>query len=154
MYVTETPPGAGIFQGLPAYEGQAMVQMSCSPGTCHTDGVTGAGRRGVPLGYDFSLPLASPEVLAESQARILDHADLVYGLVESGDMPPFGPGAEGAFDGAVGYSYANGDRVPAIDSIEGLERFRNWIACGAPVVENIEGTGTVGDIVPALTIME
>ena len=145
--------------GLPAYEGQAMVEASCgSSAFCHAADASGASRFGAPAGLNFDMTLVDPsfgaegpqrERLAAGLADMQDRAVEAYDLVESGEMPPFGEDTEGLFDGAPRFFHADGTRVHPIDSVDGLARFRNWLACDAPVVEGTTGSGTVGDIVPA-----
>ena len=144
--------------GFPAYEGQAQVQVSCGNGAfCHAEGASGDARRGAPVSLDFDLSLASVDGdpattrvdrLERNRAELLDMAHEAFCLVEAGEMPPFGEAVVGIFDNVPRYSHADGRRVPPIDSIEGLERYRNWLACDVPVVERTEGASRVGDTVP------
>lgn len=144
--------------GFPAYEGQAMTQVSCGNGAfCHSEGALGAERRGAPAGLDFDVALATfgDSPAEESTARLgrdrdtlLRHAGTAYCLVESGDMPPFGDATADVFEFNPRYFREDGSRVPSIDSVTGIRRFQNWLACDAPIVERVSGTGTVGDVVP------
>lgn len=144
--------------GIPAYEGQAQVQVSCGNGAfCHSSGATGESRRGSPAGLDFDVAIAtvgsapaemSVARLGRDRDRIVDHAHDAYGQVESGLMPPFGEATRGVFEGVPRYVREDGTRLPPIDSVEGIARYRNWLACDAPVVERTEGTASVGEVVP------
>ena len=144
-------------EGLPAYEGQALIQVSCGSGAfCHSAQATGASRYGAPAELDFDVAIVATEAdlarLERGVANVRDYREDILDLVEDGEMPPWGeatlivhrnvPRYRGvAEDGTV-------TRLPYIDSFEGLEILRNWLACDAPVVERTEGTGTVGDVVP------
>lgn len=147
-------------EGLPAYEGQALVQVSCGNGSfCHAARARGEARYGAPAGLDFDVALAgaseaSVARLANGKRNVEEWAQEIYGEVERGTMPPWGEATlvphanlprfrRVAADGTV-------ERLPHVDSFEGLGILKNWLACGAPVVERTEGTTTVGDVVPAL----
>mgnify|MGYP004357059801 CR=1 FL=1 len=146
-------------EGLPAYEGQAMVRLSCgSSAFCHAATAEGVGRFGAPAGLDFDMTPVDPgfgalepqrERLDAGRQAILDHIDAAYLLVESGEMPPFGEQTLGLFDRVPRYTDDAGERIPPIDSVEGIARYRNWLACDAPVVEATSGSPTFGDVVPA-----
>lgn len=133
--------------GLPAFEGQALMIQSCgSGGFCHSEGIEAAERHGAPAGMELDLRLASqsPDVeeealarLGRAQANAYFHRELIYAAVESGAMPPdvtdvpLGrPEYQRVPDGA-----REGPALPPIDSPEGLRILRNWLACEAPVVE-------------------
>jgi hypothetical protein len=148
--------------GVPAYAGQALVRGSCGNGSfCHSAGAVGANRFGAPVDLDFDMLVvsstdASPtqtERLRHGIARVRDDADGLYSEVESGRMPPFGDATLTAHAGVPRYFFGDGERLVPIDRLEGLETFRNWLACGAPVVERTTprpaGVDPVGDIVAA-----
>lgn len=149
-------------EGFPAYEGQALVHASCGSGAfCHSAEARGLARVGAPAGLDFDMAIASvgtagdPAALARlsrGHANVIEWRDDIHDEVEAGTMPPWGeatliPHANVpryrriATDGSV-------TRLPHVDSIEGVDVLRNWLACGAPIVERTEGTGTIGDVVP------
>lgn len=157
--------------GVPAYEGQAMVATTCGNASfCHSSAAEGELRYGASLGLDFDVQIASTrtamsdlerELEAASTARLRSaqdnvraYAEHIYREVESGRMPPFGAATTDTLTGLPRYADAEGRRVPPVDSYEGLEVLRNWLACDAPVVERTtprpEGGATVGDIVPRL----
>ncbi|MDH3727564.1 MAG: hypothetical protein OER77_08545 [Myxococcales bacterium] len=51
-----------VTDGLPMYEGQALVQSSCGDGgSCHSPAAEGSERIGVPAGLDFDVSLACNE---------------------------------------------------------------------------------------------
>jgi hypothetical protein len=136
--------------GVPAFAGQALVIEGCGSGRfCHAPGVVGEDRYGAPFGMDFDLAVASTsselglaasERLRQSQLTVLRHRALIWQQVERGAMPPSGVGAR-----VVGMSEAHHDRIgedrrtfhplPGLDTIEGREIVRNWLACRVPVVE-------------------
>lgn len=48
-----------VADGLPMYEGQALVQSTCGNGTfCHSPAAVGSDRIGVPAGLNFDVALA------------------------------------------------------------------------------------------------
>jgi len=144
--------------GLPAYEGQSQLAVSCGNGSfCHSRAARGDDRFGAPAGLDFDVQLASADAsagdlerLAAAISEVRDHRESIYLEVRTGRMPPFGEATLVAHAGVPRFADAEGTRVPFVDSFEGLAVLRNWLACGAPVVERTEGSGTVGDVVPPL----
>lgn len=163
--------------GLPMYEGQAIIQSSCGDGQfCHATGAEGENRRGVPKGYDFDVFLADVacdpdldlgcnneelkvceegdtsdfctelERLDDNRARCANEGGLMIAEIRRGYMPP----------GAAGDAVRNnttwlqgprannptsagpGTALPGIDSSDGQEIVRNWLACQAPVVGRTE----------------
>ena len=139
--------------GSPAYAGQALLITSCGGGSfCHSEGATGAARFGVPLGLDFDPELADQVAdpvhgaarLRRAQLRIFEYRDQIWTAVLDGSMPP--PGALGTrvrqapyvtFDAADARTDA-----PTLDTDAGRETLRNWLACGAPVIERTGGLGS------------
>lgn len=150
-------------EGLPAYEGQALVQVSCGNGAfCHSEQATGAARFGAPEEVDFDVALAAASDapaeaavarLGHGQATASEWAEELYDRVESGEMPPFGEATLAAHANVPRFRRVAEDgaqsRLPHVDSFEGLAVLKNWLACGAPVVERTAGTAEVGDVVPA-----
>lgn len=145
--------------GVPAYEGQALLQSSCGNGSfCHSAGVTGENRLGAPHGLDFDMALASlgagvneagTRRLRSGQQNVSDWRHEIYDSVESGAMPPFGEATLTAHAGVPRWRRLDGSGLPGVDTIEGLDILQNWLACGAPVVERTEGMSTgIGDVVP------
>jgi hypothetical protein len=159
--------------GSPAYAGQALVIQSCGAGLyCHTNGIADAvDHFGAPEGLGFDLRVASSsselddeatQRLVADQQRITSEARLVWGAVSSGRMPPGGAAWDEYRDGIGRVDGAAWDRfeddgvtfepLPGIDTPEGLEVFRNWLAAGAPFVERTQPssptTDPQGDIVP------
>jgi len=153
-------------EGLPAYEGQALVQVSCGNGAfCHSARATGEARFGAPGDVDFDMNLAAAgdaaaeaavERLRAGQADVRDRREEVYCTVEDGTMPPWGDATVTVHAMSPRFARVSDDgtttRLPHIDSFEGLDILRNWLACDAPVVERTEGTATVGDVVPARSV--
>lgn len=126
--------------GYPAYEAQAMVQVSCGNGQlCHASDVRPEERAGAPSGLSFDmtgsrtpndrlLDIAAIERLESGRASLLAHGSSSLGQVQAGLMPP-------RVDGEVQIAAGQYPGLPRIDSDEGQAVFRNWLACGAPVVE-------------------
>lgn len=138
--------------GLPAYAGQALVQSSCGDGSfCHAEAALGSERYGAPGGLDFDLALAETaeevERLRRGQRQVYRWRRQVLAEVTSGDMPP---GEAGRLVARVGV-YAD---LPPLAGPEGIETLRNWLACGAPVVERTSpyppGVEPVGAVIAAL----
>jgi hypothetical protein len=147
--------------GLPAYEGQALMITSCGGASyCHTQTPTSSTvpRYGAPADLDFD-PLivdGAPDE-QEAQARLLAavgaihrHRDAVYASVVSGVMPPRGRPpvpdlreAAAAYRTYAGASDMTGTPLPAIQTTEGEEILRNWLACGSPVVERTSEPATI-----------
>ncbi len=146
-------------QGTPAFAGQAMVIRSCGAGGhCHSEDVGDdlRERYGAPAGLNFDLRLASTTYESDEEPRLrlcrndrnLRHnPGLAWYQVSSGHMPPpLGSAARDRYEDAVQsivyQRYADdgtpGDMLPLIDTPEGQEIFRNWLACGAPVVERTQ----------------
>lgn len=157
--VTEegTPiPGPAAFDlafretdGLPMYEGQALVQTSCGQGLfCHTPAAEGAARFGVPAGLNFDVDLACPEPseaveCADSLQRLTDNRNKLRTWsgpsiqeIRAGTMPPGAAGRQ-VRDTRV-WLRADGTPLPEIDTSEGRDVVRNWLACAAPVVGRTE----------------
>jgi hypothetical protein len=140
--------------GFPSYGGQALLDRSCAGGVCHTSGIAAEQRFGVPAGLDFDVGIAvgdTPEEQAASLARLRRARRLVWNwradlwkAVHRGFMPPEGDAATAEWRDADGFP------LPEIRYYEGQQLLRNWLACGAPVVESTNGpaSGDVGDVVP------
>lgn len=151
--------------GEPAYAGQALTYASCAGGAfCHSSTTTGVSRYGAPAGLDFDVKTActglSGEDCGAETLRLVnavhdseDWADDMLDEVEAGTMPPRGELTDMVLTSLKSfwvYERADGSALPAIDSSEGKEIFRNWLACGAPVVERTsDGPTRIGDVVPA-----
>ncbi|MEM9188397.1 MAG: hypothetical protein AAGF12_04445 [Myxococcota bacterium] len=154
--------------GIPYYAGQAQMRASCGNGAfCHSVGATGANRLGAPAELDFDMTVATTVVddpavdetarLRNGVERVRDWAGPIYRFVEGDTMPPFGESTITAHAGVSRYRFENGERMPQPDTIEGLEILRNWLSCGAPVVERTTprpaGSEPVGDVVEARVTM-
>lgn len=144
--------------GRSAYEGQALMIASCAGGErgglCHGANADAMSRNGVPAGLEFDVRLASTtsaiepaEVARLRRGRylVVQHARGILHTLDLGTMPPPGAG-----ELAAPYlRYEDGAELPAIDSAEGREILRNWLACGAPVAER---TSPRSDGVPAVVL--
>lgn len=154
--------------GFPAYEGQALMQVSCgNGGFCHSAGASGANRFGAPAALDFDMQLASTgsalnpagrTALALGRKHTRGWRDEVYHLVSEGEMPPTGPAGAKARQSVSEYRVntaedgSGGQVLAKIEAAASKKILKNWLACGAPVVERTEpssvGTAApVGDIV-------
>lgn len=119
--------------GLVATKGQALAHDSCGNGVfCHSSVARGSARHGAPAGMDFDM-LPAPRGLG----GMLHHVETAWSLVESDDMPPRGDTllvlANGDWSVDV-ERHADAPRLPSLASEAGKGAFRNWLACGAPVV--------------------
>lgn len=141
-------PDDRITNGLPLFEGQALVAMNCaSGGFCHTADASAENRRGAPAGLDFNVLTACDERglnsvcrdedierLRVDQRKTHNHRHSIFAQVRDGDMPPGARGRE-VVDGAPRVFRDDGTPLPAIDSSEGRRILQNWLSCGSPVVE-------------------
>jgi len=132
--------------GLPAYEGQALLLQSCGYGSfCHGADLPPENRRGVPDGLSFDVNLAASDGtvdearvarLRRARFRVVQEAVPILTAIDDGSMPPPpGPAVDDVLAGAPRYADLDGEPLPSIDSAAGREIVRNWLACGAPVVE-------------------
>lgn len=145
--------------GFPAYAGQALMQQSCGNGSfCHSSGIAGDNRVGVPHGLDFDMVGSRDEDaidedalerLARGREMSFEWRDEIFGSVRTGFMPPGPAGFSVVMD--LGYRFGDGTALPSIESAEGQEILRNWLACGPPVVGSVipfpEEVDEVGDVV-------
>jgi len=141
------------------YGGQAIMNRACATG-CHASGASGADRRGVPAGLDFDLlpidegeaagtrkvgtativKLKSSQIegLRARQKKIVEHRSLIWQQVQDGLMPP-----TGMFDAVMNNIIASSEKAPCTEGkpysklpvAQTREVLRNWLACGAPLVE-------------------
>jgi len=141
------------------YAGQAIVNKSCTSG-CHNSTVTGENRRGAPAGLDFDvvpvsedkakgkkkssdtivkLSTAQLDGLRKRQKVIYENRDSIWQQVREGLMPPDGMFAmfsslKGIFATKDGEPCEQGKQYS--DLGDQKETLRNWLACGAPIVES------------------
>jgi len=147
--------------GQPLFEGQALLAASCGNGVyCHAARATGGLRHGVPGGFDLDVGVAcdarAPSVACDSANGLrLQHGrdnawvfrTEILEAVRDGSMPPDEVGAEVRRQ-APGFVRADGSALPGLDTAEGREILRNWLACRAPVIERAEDVAApraVGD---------
>jgi hypothetical protein len=158
--------------GLPMYEGQALVQSTCGDGAfCHAPAAVGGDRIGVPAGLNFDVDLACTDVaddpscaqpidsceggqtdtsycerlrgLQNNRNQVNNWAEGMIQEIRSGTMPP-GEAGQRVRNNARWIRTPDPDRpersaeLPSIDSSEGQEIVRNWLACQAPVVARTE----------------
>lgn len=150
--------------GTVMYGGQAIINKSCAGGRCHTSSATGDLRSGAPLGLDFDLvPVAESEAEGETrnkngetvvaltshqrsglqtrQQRIFDLRHRIWDQIRWGMMPP--PGSQFSVFLELKSIFETEDQAPcekgkaysSLRSTRGQEVLRNWLACGAPIVE-------------------
>jgi len=152
--------------GLPMYEGQALVQSTCGNGQlCHSPAAVGADRVGVPAGLNFDVALAcTGEVqdptcarplpscadgqndsdycqrlrrLQSNDDQIINWAEGMIQQIRAGAMPPGRAGRDAAAP-QQWTRKSDGTVLPSIDSSDGQEIVRNWLACEAPVIARTE----------------
>lgn len=135
--------------GRAMYAGQAMITGSCAGGGnfCHSS--TALDRYGVPAGLDFdAFPLRVAantnddeglRALVRAQATIHRNRSAIWGTVVNGSMPPGGAGDTVEihnYGWVTDPSNLDSDQPMAdLDTLEGREILRNWLACGSPVIE-------------------
>ncbi len=152
--------------GLPMYEGQALVQSTCGNGQfCHSPAAEGADRIGVPAGLNFDVALACTDAsqdptctqpiascdggqtntpycdrltgLHNNQNQVNNWADGMIQEIRAGAMPP-GEAGTSVRDPIPWVSKSDGNFLPSIESSEGQDIVRNWLACQAPVIARTE----------------
>lgn len=131
--------------GTAAYEGQALLIQSCGYGSfCHGAELPPENRRGVPEGLTFDVQLAAADGtvddarvarLRRGRFRVVQEAQAILRAIDDGTMPPAGDAVADVAAGAPRYASRDGEPLPAIESAQGREIVRAWLACGAPVVE-------------------
>lgn len=130
-----------------------MLITSCGGNSyCHTQTPTSpmVARFGAPADLVFDpLPVdgaADEDAALRRLVRAVGvthrHRNAVYASVVGGSMPPVGRPpvpdlreAAAAYRTYAGTSDATGTPLPGIQTPTGAEILRNWLACGAPVVE-------------------
>jgi hypothetical protein len=133
--------------GLVATKGQALVHDSCGNGAfCHSSAATGDARHGAPAGMNFDM-LPAPTGWPE----LMDRRDAAWSLIDSGQMPPGKAGAE--VQGDNGWTFAvnadaNSEKLEPISTDQGKAAVRNWLACGAPLVNETKQPAWVKPVAP------
>ena len=139
--------------GLPMYEGQALLAISCSDGACHGTTIRGDDRRGAPVGldYDVQLTTGGNERLLATTGNVRRDATDIFEELDCESMPPSGRSLMQARENAEQWVRADGAPLPPIDSSAARAIVQNWLACDAPIVERTEerpvGEVPVGDII-------
>jgi len=138
--------------GLPAYAGQALMITTCGGGAfCHSEDAASFSRYGAPIDLNFDPQLADqvPDPvhgaarLRRAQVLTFEMRDAIFDEVVDRHMPPRGVGGGTrqapyvTFDGV-----GNRTDMPGLDTATGRVTLRNWLACGAPVIERIGGLGS------------
>ena len=155
-----------LTDGLPMYEGQALVQSTCGDGSfCHAPAAVGADRIGVPAGLNFDVDLACTDQsqdatctqpidscaggqsdtayckrltgLHNNQNQINTWAEGMIQEMRAGAMPP-GEAGRSVRNNTPWLRKSDGSELPPIDSAEAQEIVRNWLACQAPVIARTE----------------
>jgi len=118
-----------------------MIASCGGANLCHGADAVGERRRGVPVGLELDVRLASTTSEADDAelARlrrgrdlVVQHAGSILRTLDLGAMPP---AAIEPDELSASYLSASGAPLPPIRSPEAREVLRNWLACGAPVVE-------------------
>lgn len=139
-------------RGVPMFAGQALMVTSCGGDRfCHSSAdIAPDLRYGVPDGLSLDPSLACYDAngcteeerarLAAEQARIFEMSREILRSVRRGSMPPKGTPVleertERIVDIGTSMQLEGAEEVPPIGTREGDEILRNWLACGAPVVE-------------------
>lgn len=152
MVFIDTDSPADPRRGVPMFAGQALMVTGCGGDRfCHSSApIEPALRYGVPegLSFDPSLACYDPEGcteeerarLDEEQARIFEMSREILRSVRRGSMPPKDSPttqdrAERVVDIGTSMQLEGAEEIPPIGTEEGDEILRNWLACGAPVVE-------------------
>lgn len=172
-----------VVNNVVIYGGQAIMNKACSTG-CHSSSATGTDRHGVPAGLDFDLlpvdeaeaagtkkigdttivKLKSAQIagLRARQRKIVEQRSLIWQQVQDGLMPP-----SGMFESVMSTIFASSKAMPCkggkpyskMGVSQTREVFRNWLACGAPLVETngakvmqSSALGAVGYQYPACVI--
>ncbi|MBW1761111.1 MAG: hypothetical protein JRI98_04750 [Deltaproteobacteria bacterium] len=144
-----------LTDGLPMYEGQALVQSTCGDGAfCHAPAAVGADRIGVPAGLNFDVGLACTVPFDNCDDQGLPYAerlDRLYGNqnqintwaegmiqeMRAGAMPP-GEAGRSVRNNTPWLRKSDGSELPPIESGDAQEIVRNWLACQAPVIARTE----------------
>ena len=118
-----------------ATKGQALTHDSCGAGAfCHSVNATGAERFGAPAGMNFDMMPAPTGWLDLFGLR-----SKAWDLVKNDHMPPGEIGHDKVGDGAWIFDFGRRDgfpQLPPLSTKAGKAAFRNWLACGAPVVKH------------------
>jgi hypothetical protein len=155
-----------ITDGLPMYEGQALVQSTCGDGSfCHAPAAVGADRIGVPAGLNFDVDLACTdesqdpscaqpiesceggqtdtaycsrlESLHNNQNQVNSFAEGMIQEMRAGAMPP-GEAGRRVRNNTPWLRKSDNSELPPIESTEAQEIVRNWLACQSPVIARTE----------------
>ena len=155
-----------VTDGLPMYEGQALVQSTCGDGAfCHAPAAVGGDRIGAPAGLNFDVALACTDETEDlsctqpiesceggqtdtaycerlkklhgNQAKVRDWAEGMIQEIRKGTMPP-GEAGRSVRNATPWLRASGGSALPPIESDEGQDIVRNWLACQAPVIARTE----------------
>lgn len=178
------------------YAGQAILNASCASGECHDSTASSQARHSAPEGVNFDLEPArvlsaddpdstlsaglhvdakALETLRVNQERVYELRDQLWERVQDGTMPPrddAGMQHRKAIAGrgvlvtdSTSCEPEKDDAAPIVDA-KTQEMLRNWLACGAPLVESSDRAvrvsvlgqdpagmpGTVGQQMPVCTV--
>ncbi len=157
--------------GRPMYEGQALIQSSCGNGSfCHAPSAIGGARFGVPKELDFDVSLACTDPSIDSTCaslqpcdgagegtpycerldRLVDNRNTttswggdIIKEIRDGTMPPGAVGEQ--VQDRTSWLRPDLSELPRLETAEGQDIVRNWLACGAPVVARTEIAPTPQD---------
>jgi mono/diheme cytochrome c family protein len=127
--------------GVPYFEGQGLVQQSCAGAQCHTVGAVGAARSGVPHSLDFDVEVLTAQsqedrldALRDGISLIRDKATELWTLIDNGEMPPGRAGERPKLAWKRDLEGVVDANLDGIDTADGRDIVRNWLACGSPIV--------------------
>lgn len=131
-----------------ATKGQALAQDTCGNSAfCHSANARGTSRHGAPGGMNFDM-LPTPTGLSAMR----EHAELSWSAVERGAMPPDGKAGRAVIGDGKWLTdpqrRPGAAELPSLSSHAGKGIFRNWLACGAPVVVDERVPGQVPEVDP------
>jgi len=144
------------------YAGQAIINQSCANNICHSSAVKGEARNGAPAGLDFNLRPATADGedetedgttiatltdsdlagLRKRQRKVVEQRNRIWQQVRDGLMPP--PGMFAQFRKLARVFFTDESELctgvqstsfAPITAGESQEVLREWLACGAPIVE-------------------
>jgi hypothetical protein len=126
--------------GVPYVEGQALIYQSCAGTQCHASAAEGTARTGAPHGLNFDVqPIdktsmeAAVPVLESGIGEVRDEAEDLWGVIDSGAMPPGKAGERNDLPWTDSTGTMN-VMLTGLDLAEARDKVRNWLACAAPIV--------------------
>lgn len=121
-------------------ECRSLAEECCRLGTCLEADEDEAACRARVESAELTRLDAERARLRASQSTVFSRRDHLYGVVLDGTMPP-GKAGEEVLGSAYGRSVEGGmvtDLLPSIQSPEGQDVLRNWLAAGAPLIASAQ----------------